>query len=173
MGKYLAALKQLEAGGKKTEKILVVTPINQNNSATSGNLGLLGTPLATFPEKNATQPTIHACSRHTESLAFFDNTTTDLPKLCELLGLAWEQVEDAGILEPYDQGMIDGGAYDAFWVIRYLLSWQAGGYCVPFGLLRDEVISQQLEKLQLAQPDGESVRVWLSVNIRKKSGDTV
>lgn len=103
-------------------------------------------------------------------LGEIEKTATDLPALCGLLGLSWEHVEDAGILEPYDQGMIDGGAYNALWVIRYLLSWQAGGCCVPFGLLRDEVISQQLEKLQLAQPDGKTVNQWLSVNIRNKTG---
>lgn len=103
-------------------------------------------------------------------LGEIEKTATDLPALCELLGLSWEQVDNAAILEPYDCGLIDGGAYNAFWVIRYLLSWQAGGYCVLFGLLRDEVITQQLEKLQLAQPDAETVNQWLSVNIRQKTG---
>lgn len=103
-------------------------------------------------------------------LGEIEKTATDLPALCDLLGLSWEQVEDGGILAPYDQGMIDSGAYSALWVIRYLLSWQAGGCCVPFGLLRDEVITQQLEKLQLAQPDGETVKQWLAVNIRNKTG---
>jgi hypothetical protein len=97
-------------------------------------------------------------------------TATDLPALCELLGLSWERAEAQVVFDSYDRGRIDSGGYGAFWVIRYLLSWQAGGCCVPFGLLRDEIITQRIEKLQLTQPDGETVNQWLSVNIRNKTG---
>lgn len=99
-----------------------------------------------------------------------EKTATDLPALCDLLGLSWERAEAQMVFDSYDRGRIDSGGYSALWVIRYLLSWQAGGCCVPFGLLRDEVITQHIEKLQLTQPDGETVNQWLSVNIRNKTG---
>lgn len=173
MGKYLAALRKLEAGDIKTEKAGVVALINLKNPPAASILGLLGNQSPIFTEKKVTRPTVHACSNHTAFLVNFEDTATDLPRLCELLGLSWEQVEDAGILAPYDQGMIDGGAYNALWVIRYLLGWQVGGYFVSVDWVSDDVIEQRLRNLQLTQPYNESAREWLSANIRKKTGDTV
>jgi hypothetical protein len=88
-------------------------------------------------------------------------TETNWAALCELLGLSLEQVEGAEIFDFFDYGLIDEGHYNAFWVIRYLLSWRAGGYFVTFGVLSDEAVKEQLDKLQLSQPAGETVNQWL------------
>lgn len=191
----LTAHMQINVGemGNLGQPITARLPVSQNRTQSNGRTwerpatgrnGLEPVPVvhAIYPKLSHVSPTTQNSANPCESkpsqashlshafLGEIEKTATDLPALCDLLGLSWEHVEDAGILEPYDCGLIDSGAYSALWVIRYLLSWQAGGYCVLFGLLRDEVITRQLEKLQLAQPDGETVNQWLSVNIRNKTG---
>lgn len=148
MGKYLAALRKLEAGDIKTENAGVVTLINLKNPPTASILGLLGSPHPIFPEKNLMLPA--------------------MPVICEALQIDCSEVERQHLLDMEDLVLYETGKYTITQIILYLVSWWIGGQCVPFALLQSDAVRAYIGNLPT--DNRRMISSWLSVNITQTTG---